>query len=215
MVDDDQIIKILRQNLPLGEHTKITLFEESVNFWANKNNNLMRKWLQETSRFLEIKIDDVDVYRFIVNIYGVTVDINSFLEDKVRNFKKVVKNDDLDELQRILKTEIKNIGMASYCDSLVSAYRSISQIKSNFSEDEIFKLRFFRHVISHPTLSNYTASLKKEKIEIEHYSKFKNLIGYDLDKALLSFFHEAFVKLKKCEKEIKKLEGDFFRMIFS
>jgi|JI10StandDraft_1071094.scaffolds.fasta_scaffold410850_2 hypothetical protein len=210
---DRRLEEILSKKLPETQHDKIEAYSESTYYWARRNDISMRTWAQETQEFLKQNEESIDVRKFMTNLFGLVEDTHKHLLTKVNSLKKIYEATSIAHLKAEMSKSSQEPSMLRYCLSMVDAHEVVDKIRSSFSEDDLFKLGFFRHVGAHPILSGYATKLSQYSIEnVEKYQKFMKMIGTDQQGALLTCFEELYPKLKLNAGHLVTLDGKFLQM---
>jgi hypothetical protein len=210
---DRRLEEILFKKLPQKQHDKIEAYSESTYYWARRNDISMRAWAQETQDLLKQNEENIDVRKFITNLFGLVEDIHKHLLGKVNSLMKMYESKSNAELQIEISKSSQDPSMKHYCLSMIEAYEIVDKIRKSFSEDDLFKLGFFRHVCSHPLLTGYATKLTQYSIEnVEKYQKFVKIIGTDHQGALLTCFEELYPKLKLNAGHLLTLDGKLLQM---
>lgn len=211
---DKDLRRILVDRLPTAEQQHIDDFEESTYYWTNRNNASLRLWCRTTYGFLTQEHDKIDTHRFIIHVHGILGEIYRHLETKVRSLKRVFKTKSEDAL--IHKTAVlKDPRMAFYCRALILAFVECKAIRENFSDDQIFKIGFFRHSVCHPVLTDYAMKIDERTFNPKKYHRFRRLIDIDNPRAVPDLFDEVFPIIQHNGTRLLHLDGLLLQMSIS
>lgn len=158
--------------MPVGERDMIGAYQESVSYWATRNAKACAQWAHYLQGHL--KGNNFNTHLFAISMWGVVGEMHDSYEDHLSNLLNGLGCDRANLSGEIAK--ISDANMRTYLNTLVEIDKNLKTIKHVFSDDELQRLRFWRHCAAHPIISAYGITLKKGK---NSSLKFQKTDAYD------------------------------------
>lgn len=180
---DAELFKIFQSHNPNVKPEDVTKWSESHSQWASKNYLRSAQWIDSTLRHLDKQLDDVDVEKFIINVYGIALDLPDFVDKKTKVFGMLGFSSH-SEVRKYVVRQLRDRGMQIHILQLLQLDEVLSEfVEKTFSVEELFATAFYRNSYCHPSLSAYTVKLSSKKKGVKfdpaRYEAFLQLQPYD------------------------------------
>ena len=190
---DKELLKIFQKKNPDVKPADVEKWSESHSRWASNNFLRSAQWVDKTVRFLDKELDNVDVENFIVNVYGVIIDLPEAIEKKTKVFGRLGFSSH-SEVRRYVVRKLSDQGMQIHILQLLRLDEILSDfVQKVFLAEELFATAYYRNTYCHPWLSAYAVKISSKKKSVnfdpEKYEAFLKLQPYD-DLDLCKSMHE-------------------------
>ena len=205
---DTELLKIFKNHNPDVKPDEVDQWSKSHSHWASKNYWRSAQWIDATLRFLDKNLDDVDVERFIINVYGVALDIPEIIQKKTKVFTALGFASH-SEVRKYVIRQLRDRGMQIHILQLLQLDEVLGEfVEQTFSTEELFAIAYYRNSYCHPWLSAYTVKLSSKKKGVKFdpgkYEAFLKIQPYD-DLDLCKGLHEKLNQRRDSLNRIKDL----------